>query len=597
MNKALIPVVLAALTAALYVPRLGTAPIYLFPDEVVVGLEAHSIATTGRDAFHGRFMPLYFEYNRLLVDRQEHRGYRNSWLPPAIFYATAVVLKLRPLSEAAIRLPTAIVGIVSVVLMYFAARRLFGNDMLAGAAAALLALTLAHFIHSRMAADYLYPVPFVLGWLILLLAYLDHRRERALFASALCLGVGFYSYAAATVAMPLFMGLMIVVLLQQTRPVRTYVVAAAGFLLPVALCVPWLIQHPRMIADVMTKYDLNVGGQLTPLQNVRALFTYHRIGDQVSLYWSFFNPRFLFFDGPMELMFSTREVGVFLLPVAALALVGLYAIVRGSLTASALLLVAGLLAAPLAATIVNVNDAIYRALVMLPFVVFLATSGVEYLWFAPLSSPRRAVFITLGLAAVACGALYGAVILARQSRVPGAAVPLVIVGLVSIGLGLFAHRMRLGQVLVIGMLALVPLQFLDFYVDYFADYRRRTALVFSGNIRGAIEEALRQDADVPAPAIYLGEIGSYSAGPVYWKFYLIKHHRQDLLDRTIEAYLFYPDRVRQLPPHSLILNSAGDGATDAIIDRLVAAGELTKTLITEPDGVPTYVVLRRTAAP
>ena len=39
--------------------------------------------------------------------------------------------------------------------------------VMARGAALLLALTPAHFIHSRFALDYLYPVPFTLAWLLL----------------------------------------------------------------------------------------------------------------------------------------------------------------------------------------------------------------------------------------------------------------------------------------------------------------------------------------------------------------------------------------------------------------------------------------------
>src|SRR5262245_33498155 len=264
-----IPLLLTAFAALLYLPRLGTAPIYLAPDEVVVGIEAHAIATTGRDAFHHRLLPLYFEFNRVLYDAGGEQ-IRNSWLPPAIFYTTALTLKTLPLSEFAIRLPTAIVGIVSVLLLYFVARRLFTREWLAVTAAVLLMLTPAHFIHSRLATDYLYPVPFMLAWLLCLLRHLEKASERDLFASTLCLGIGIYSYAAAAVVMPLYFVMTLAVLLKERQPRRAYLVAAAGFLIPAALCVPWLLVHRNMIGDVLTKYDMTAPGQLTLLQNARA---------------------------------------------------------------------------------------------------------------------------------------------------------------------------------------------------------------------------------------------------------------------------------------------------------------------------------------
>jgi 4-amino-4-deoxy-L-arabinose transferase-like glycosyltransferase len=596
LKRTLIPFVLAAVTAMIYLPQLGTAPPHLMPDEVVVAVDAHAIATTGRDFFHGRLLPLYFEFNRLVVGHNGGRDIRVSWLPPGIFYAVALVLKVLPFSETAVRLPTAIVAIIDVLLICFVGRRLFGDERLAVLSAALLALTPAHFIHSRMAADYLFPLPFMLGWVLCLLNYLPTRREAHLFAGTLCLGIGLYSYAASTLVMPIYLLVTAIVLMMERRPARSYLVAAAGFLLPAALCIPWLVVHPTMIAEVLKKYELNGGGNMTALQSLRSLFTYHRIGDEFGLYWGFFNPRFLFFDGPMEPMYSTRQVGVFLLPVAPLLCAGLYATIRAKVTSITVLLWLGFLTAPIAATVVTIPDAIYRALEMLPFVALLAAWGTRELWVASSLPPRRTVFFVTGVVLLAAGTLYATRIAMTQSRMPGGAGPMMALGALAIVLGVFANRLRLGQIVVLGLLALVPIQFAQFYADYFTDYRARVTIAFSGNIRGAYEEVLKEDQQLHPPAIYLGEIGSYSFGGLYWQFYLIKHGRLDLVARTIDGYLFYPDRVLQLPPRSLIVTNAGDGSADLVIDRLVAAGELKKNaVITEPDGTPTYLVLQRVA--
>lgn len=593
MKRALIPVALLVLTAALYLPRLGSAPIYLMPDEVIIGFDAYAIATSGHDAYHARFMPLYFQYSRLMVERSGRTTIRESWMPPIIFYAIAAALKVLPLSETSVRLPTAIVGILNVLLMYLVGRRLFKNDWLASLGAVLLALTPAHFIHSRMAADYLFPVPFVLAWLLCMLMFLDGKRPRALVAGTLCLGVGLYGYIGAVVAMPLYLLLTFVVLLQQRSPARLYALAAAGFLLPTLMALPWLLGHPEIIRHTLTKYDVGVEDQ-TALQGLRGLFTYYRIADQFGLYWGFFNPRLLFFEGPMEPMFSTRQVGVFLLPLAPLLVTGAVVMLRRSINPVTLLLLLGFLVAPLAATLVSVNDAIYRALTLLPFGVLLAVSGVRQLWSVRTANPGRRLFVVGGAVLVVVGGLYAARVLMTQSRIPGAAVPMVALGVITLILGLLADRMSLGQIAALGILAIVPIQFAYFYTDYFTDYRRRTALVFSGNIRGTYEEVIRQEGQGRVPAIYLAEIGSYGYGPLYWKFYLQKYGRRDLLERTTEGHYFKTDEVLKLPGGSLIVTNAGDGKTDAEIDRLVAAGQLKKTAaIKEPDGTTSYLVLQR----
>ena len=106
----------------------------------------------------------------------------NVWFHPMVVYAMVPWLKVLPLSEAAIRFPSVVVGLTDVVLIYFIAARIFRSERWGLVAAALLALTPSHFMHSRMAMDYLYPVPFVLAWLLCLLLFLEHPRPRTLFA-------------------------------------------------------------------------------------------------------------------------------------------------------------------------------------------------------------------------------------------------------------------------------------------------------------------------------------------------------------------------------------------------------------------------------
>src|SRR4029079_7214948 len=93
---------------------------------------------------HAAVMPLYFRIQMLGEQR-------SGWFMPVIFYAMAVVLKLMPLSEVTARLPTVLVGLTDIVLIFFVARRMFKSELLALVAAAMLALTPAHFILSRYA--------------------------------------------------------------------------------------------------------------------------------------------------------------------------------------------------------------------------------------------------------------------------------------------------------------------------------------------------------------------------------------------------------------------------------------------------------------
>src|SRR5215204_4001227 len=200
---------LAAAVAALYAYRLSDSPIYLTPDEVVIGLDAHALATTGAD-LRGRTLPLYFQ-----IDEFRVKG--TIWYQPLIMYVTAAVLTIAPLTEWAIRSPAVLIGVIDVVLMFLLLRRLFPESSLAWLGAIFLALSPAHFTHSRFAMDYIYPLPFILGWLYALSVYLSSRRRTALAIAGLCLGLGFYSYIAAIVLMPALFALTVVVLWREGR--------------------------------------------------------------------------------------------------------------------------------------------------------------------------------------------------------------------------------------------------------------------------------------------------------------------------------------------------------------------------------------------
>ena len=75
----------------------------------------------------------------------------------------------------------------------------------------------------------------------------------------------------------------------------------------------------------------------------------------------------------------------------------------------------------------------------------------------------------------------------------------------------------------------------------------------------------------------------------YWRFYLIKNHREDLLARTRHFQADTLD-VSAVPAGSLLLASR----QDVSLEKLVAAGELkTVALIPEPGDPPAFEILRR----
>lgn len=215
---------LLVLMAALYVWRLGDTPTYLSPDEAIISVDAHALATTGRDV-HGTLLPLYFYIH-------QPKSERSGWFTPVIFYLSAAVQMVLPFSEATIRVPSVLIGLAGLVLLFMLARVVFGSAWLALMTAAMLALSPAYYIFSRYGLDYLYPVPFLVAWAMALHRAIQLPSPRHLLMCGLCLGIAFYSYAAAVLLTPLLVLVSIATLWPSCgRPSRAAFVAV-GYALP-----------------------------------------------------------------------------------------------------------------------------------------------------------------------------------------------------------------------------------------------------------------------------------------------------------------------------------------------------------------------------
>jgi hypothetical protein len=185
--------------------------------------------------------------------------------------------------------------------------------------------------------------------------------------------------------------------------------------------------------------------------------------------------------------------------------------------------------------------------------------------------------------------------LATRGRSGGVAPLLIVIGGGALAWAFTARPWSPGRLAACALVALVPLQFARFSADYFGDYRVRANSWLGGNLRGALEQIIARSERDRASRVYFATLQSTSGlmdtrnrwMDAYWRFYLGKHGREDLLDRT--APLGAMD-VRALPAHSLVLANHGDRRTEALVN----SGDLrTLSSIPELDREPFFVILER----
>ena len=526
-GRALVLGILLSGVGALYFAGLGAPTAYLSIEELTAAHQSYSLATTGR-SLSGQWLPLY-------VGEPGYEAGRD----PLWVYINAGLMKVWPFSEGLIRAPSAVAGMVDVGLMFLVVYRLFGSIPVATIAAALLALAPAHFIQSRIGTSQIAPVSFMLAWLWCLLGFLKSHRLRDLYMATAALGFGVYSYLAAAFMMPLYLAATIVVLRRHAasiaeadrwRWLRAAMRSAMlGFLLPLLPWVAWHIVHPERFANLLSYYtDNGYNPDVAARVDVpRVLVT------RLALWWEAFNPERFFFAGDSNMRFSTREAGYVLLPMAVLMAAGVASLRRAAGSEMRLLLVGGILLAPIPAVLAGDNE-VKRWLTILPFAVLLAAYGVQ----AAMQAPQRAARVALCV-----------------------------------------------------LLAAGVWQFDTFVVDYWGAYRARSSFYFFGNLKGAIREIVLHD---PAPeCVFLDERVTITG---FWRFYTKVLGRPDLAQRTnlvdTEREGFAPPPGCHASTVLVLEDRLRDN--HSFNARVIAEG-WSRTAIPEPDAKISLVVLHRVA--
>ena len=215
-KKVLIILGLILFTAAiLRLWDFGKVPISPDWDEVALGYNAYSLLHTGRDEY-GKFLPIVL------------RSF-DDYKPALYAYFSIPAVALFGLNTFAVRLPSAVFGVLAVIATYFLVKELFktnpkseilnpkqiqntkykilNTEMIALLSAFLLAISPWHIQFSRVAFEANVGVALnVFGILFFLKAF---KKPWFLLLSALMLGLSLHVYQSEKVFVPLLIAILV----------------------------------------------------------------------------------------------------------------------------------------------------------------------------------------------------------------------------------------------------------------------------------------------------------------------------------------------------------------------------------------------------
>jgi 4-amino-4-deoxy-L-arabinose transferase-like glycosyltransferase len=187
---------IVVLAAVLRFAWLGQHPAGVTPDEIQQGYSAYSILKTGKDEW-GDFLPIF---------PRSFGDYR----PPLYVYLTVPAVALFDLNMFAVRLPSAVFGVLGVFVMYLLTLELFKQRTVALLASLILTISSWHFFYSRAAWESNATIVFfMLGlWMFLKGERVKGEGGRLgmYIGSAVSFGLTMFGYYSFQMFTPLFVG-------------------------------------------------------------------------------------------------------------------------------------------------------------------------------------------------------------------------------------------------------------------------------------------------------------------------------------------------------------------------------------------------------
>lgn len=379
--------------------QLGNVPPSPDWDEVALGYNAYSIAVTGKDEYAKSFPVVLRSFD--------------DYKPALYAYLIIPTYKIFGLNTFAVRLPSSIFGILTVLATYFILKELFNRKTpIPLLSTFLLAISPWHIQFSRIAFESNIGLAFNVFAILFFL--LGLRKPYMLIFSAACMGLAIYVYQSEKVFTPLLFPLLVLVFRKElfrlpkkylflscitglliVFPMVFYIATNTDALTRARGVSVFSADHQFLgdyaLRNVVNKENNDVIGML--FDNRRVLYAKFVIAN----YLSHYNLYWLFLSGD-EARHHAPEMGLLYLFELPLLLIGLYVFIFTKIDKTIKFFILGwFLIAPIPAAFTTGVPHAVRTLNFLPtFQIFTAFGLLQFFsWVEDRRLLYRFIFLTM----------------------------------------------------------------------------------------------------------------------------------------------------------------------------------------------------------
>jgi len=356
----------------------------LHGDEVDFGYNAYSILKTGKDMSGDRFP----------IGTVSSGDYR----PALYMYLTIPSIKIFGFNEIAIRLPTIVFSLLTILLIYLVAIELFSDRFVALFSSIFLGFSFWHIVLSREASEKIVALFFVLLGIYGLLCFIRKKQLLLLMASIISFLLSIHTYYSPRLFLMLFLPTVFIIF-QKSLSIRTkgaLVLAITFFvLLTVYFTFSFKTSSERINQLLIFRHPETMAllGQQIREEGQKANTTLTRVFHNkivnfsftiIKNYGEYLSPGYLFFEGGFPRRVKVPDIGLINIVEFPFIAYGIYRMVVESNEKRkkyhTMLFVWIFLAFIPASLTFDEIPNIYRTILVLPAMNIIAAYGLIAIW-------------------------------------------------------------------------------------------------------------------------------------------------------------------------------------------------------------------------